>query len=132
MATTVPDNFRDLISDGSKAYAHLATTMKDGSPQVTPVWFDFDGDVLRVNSAQGRVKTRNMQVGSKVAVSIMDPANPYRYVQVRGVVKNVTEQGARDHINKLSHKYNGVDYPVYPGEVRVTFRIEPTAVQAMG
>ena len=99
--------------------------MPDGTPQVTPVWFDYTGGVIRVNSAKGRTKTRNMKEGAPVALSIMDPDNPYRYLQVRGKVTRVTEEGAGAHINSLAKKYLGQDkYPwSRPGEVRVTFEI---------
>ncbi len=129
----IPDNFRDLIEQ-KKAFANLATVMPDGSPQVTPVWFDFKGDTLRVNTAKGRVKARNMHEGAPVALAIMDPDNPYRYIQVRGRVLRQTEQGADAHIDSLAKKYLGQDkYPyAKPGEVRLVVEIEPTSVSAVG
>jgi PPOX class probable F420-dependent enzyme len=101
---------------------------------VTPVWFDYANGVIRVNSAKGRTKTRNMKEGAAVALSIMDPDNAYRYLQVRGKVTRVTEQGADAHIDSLAKKYLDKDkYPfARPGEVRVTFEIAPEAVQVMG
>jgi PPOX class probable F420-dependent enzyme len=130
---TIPDAYLDLFGQ-KKAFANLATVMPDGTPQVTPVWFDYDGTAIRLNSAKGRTKTRNMQQGASVALSIMDPDNPYRYVQVRGKVTRATEDGATAHIDSLAKKYIGQDkYPwSRPGEVRVTFEITPTAVQTMG
>ena len=130
---TIPNEYLDLVQQ-KKAFAELATLMPDGSPQVTPVWFDYTGGVIRVNSAKGRTKTRNMKQGAPVALSIMDPDNPYRYLQVRGKVTRVTEEGASAHINSLAKKYLGQDkYPwSRPGEVRVTFEITPSAVQTMG
>src|SRR5262245_12456021 len=92
---TIPDAYLDLLRQ-KKAFAHLATVMSDGSPQVTPVWFDYTGSVIRVNSAKGRTKTRNMTQGARVALSILDPDDAYRYVQVRGTVTLVTEEGAGD------------------------------------
>jgi len=129
----IPDNFLDLFQT-KKAFAHLATVMPDGTPQVTPVWFDYGNGVLRVNTAQGRVKARNMTEGAGVALSIMDPDNPYRYIQVRGRVRRAIEQGADAHIDSLAKKYLDKDkYPWRrPGETRVTVEIEPTSVQAMG
>jgi PPOX class probable F420-dependent enzyme len=114
-----------------KAFAHLATIMPDGTPQVTPVWFDYTNGRIRVNSAKGRVKVRNMQEGAPVALSILDPDDPYRYIQIRGRVKRVTEEGAAAHIDSLAKKYLGKDkYPwATPGQVRITFEIEPTAAQ---
>jgi PPOX class probable F420-dependent enzyme len=129
----IPDKFLDLLT-GKKAFASLATIMPDGTPQVTPVWFDYEGGVIRVNTAKGRVKARNMKEGSPVALSIMDPDNPYRYLQVRGRVRRVAEAGADRHIDSLAKKYLGKDkYPFdQPGEVRVMYEIEPHAAHAMG
>jgi PPOX class probable F420-dependent enzyme len=128
----IPDKFLDLLTQ-KKAFAFLTTLMPDGSPQVTPVWFDYTNGKLRMNSARGRVKTHNMKEGAKVAVAIPDPDNPYRYIQIRGRVARVTEHGAVAHIDSLAKKYLGKDkYPfAQPGEVRVTFEIEPAAVQTM-
>src|SRR5438309_6369197 len=131
--TAIPEKYLDLLKQ-KKAFANLATVMPDGSPQVTPVWFDYTGDAIRVNTARGRVKARNMKEGAPVALSIMDPDNPYRYIQVRGRVRRVTENGADAHIDSLAKKYIDQDkYPWRrPGETRVTYEIEPTAVQTMG
>jgi PPOX class probable F420-dependent enzyme len=129
----IPDKFQDLLTD-KKAFAALATIMPDGSPQVTPVWFDYSGGMIRVNTAKGRVKARNLKEGAAVALSIMDPDNPYRYIQIRGRVKRLTEQGAGEHIDALAKKYLGKDkYPfAQPGEVRIMYEIEPGAANAMG
>jgi PPOX class probable F420-dependent enzyme len=129
----IPAAFQDLMAN-PKAFANLATVNPDGAPQVTPVWFDFAGGKLRVNSAKGRVKTRNMKEGAKVALSILDPDNAYRYIQVRGTVSRATEQGGDAHIDALAKKYLGKDsYPFRrPGEVRVIFEIEPTGIDTMG
>jgi PPOX class probable F420-dependent enzyme len=126
------EDYIDLLTE-KKAFAHLATRMPDGSPQVTPVWIDYrDGHVL-VNTAKGRVKARNMDVGTAVALSIADPDNPYRYVQIRGVVSGIRDEGADAHIDFLAKKYLGQDhYPfARPGEERVIYEIEPRAVQGM-
>src|ERR1700741_1886732 len=100
------DNYLDLLQQ-KKAFADLATIMPDGSPQVTPVWFDYAGGAVRVNTAKGRVKARNLHEGSQVAVAIMDPDNPYRYIQIRGRVRRATEEGASAHIDSLAKKYLG-------------------------
>jgi PPOX class probable F420-dependent enzyme len=128
----IPDAFLDLLQQ-KKTFANLATVMPDGSPQVTPVWFDYNGGKIRVNTAKGRVKARNMKEGSPVALAIMDPDNAYRYVQIRGRVTKMSEQGADAHIDSLAKKYLGQDkYPYrQPGEVRVMYEIEPSAVQVM-
>jgi len=129
----IPQNYLDLLQQ-KKAFASLATVMPDGSPQVTPVWFDYKDGAIRVNTAKGRVKARNMKEGAAVALSIMDPDEPYRYVQVRGKVKRVTESGADDHIDSLAKKYLGKEkYPwKRPGETLVFYEIEPAAAQGMG
>ncbi|MDE3096395.1 MAG: PPOX class F420-dependent oxidoreductase [Chloroflexota bacterium] len=107
--------------------------MKDGSPQVTPVWVDLDGDQILVNSEQKRVKTRNMRRDPRVALSVQEPGNPYRYLEVRGRVTEITADGAAAHIDKLAKKYLGQDrYPFnQPGDVRVIIRITPEAVSGM-
>ncbi len=131
---TIPGQFLDLVSGAKKAFASIATVMPDGTPQVTPVWFDYAGGRIRVNTAKGRVKARNMKEGAKVALAIMDPDNPYRYLQVRATVAGVTEAGADLHIDSLAKKYLGQDrYPFrQPGEVRMICELEPFSVQAMG
>jgi len=131
--TTIPDKFLDLLQQ-KKAFADLATVMPDGSPQVTPVWFDYRDGVIRVNTAKGRVKARNMKPGAPVALAIMDPDNPYRYIQIRGRVKREVEQGADAHIDSLAKKYLGKDkYPwAQAGQVRVIYEIEPKSASTMG
>jgi PPOX class probable F420-dependent enzyme len=128
----IPQQYLDLVTN-KKAFAHLATLMNDGTPQVTPVWLDFTDGVIRVNTARGRVKDRNLKVGAPVALSIADPDNPYRYVQVRGKVTKETEQGADAHIDSLAKKYMGVDsYPYRnAAEKRVIYYIEPLTAQGM-
>ena len=131
--TAIPEKYLDLLKQ-KKAFASLATVMPDGSPQVTPVWFDYTGDLIRVNTAKGRVKARNMKEGAAVALSILDPDNPYRYLQVRGRVRKVVEAGASAHIDSLAKKYLDKDkYPfTQPGEVRAIYEIEPRRVSGMG
>jgi PPOX class probable F420-dependent enzyme len=132
MAENIPAQYADLLE--KPAFGNLGTIMKDGSPQVTPVWVDYDGKYVRFNSALGRVKDKNVRRDPRVSVSLQDPANPYRYLEIRGRVVEITQNGADDHINKLSQKYLGK--PVYPfrkpGEVRVLYKIEPQKVSSMG
>jgi len=132
MATNIPESFKDLFE--KKAFAHLATLMKDGSPQVTPVWCDFDGALVWVNSAKGRVKDKNMRRDERVALAIQDPDNAYRYMEIRGEVAEITEDGADAHIDRLAKKYLGKDrYPYRaPGELRVIYKIRPTKVSTSG
>ena len=136
MATTatntgIPIEWRDILD--KVAFAHLATLMPDGSPQVNPVWFEFDGRHVLVNSAKGRQKDRNVRRDPRVALSIQDPDDPYRFVQLRGRVVEITENGADAHIDRLAHRYLGVDrYPNRaPGEVRVLYRIQPERASGM-
>jgi PPOX class probable F420-dependent enzyme len=124
----IPETFSDLFQ--KKAFAQLATLMSDGSPQVTPVWCEFDGKHVVINSAKGRTKDVNMRRNPIVAVSIQDPDNPYRHLSLKGKVVEITEKGADAHIDKLSKKYIGKDvYPNRrPGEVRVIYRILPEKI----
>jgi PPOX class probable F420-dependent enzyme len=129
----IPDAYLDLL-DKKVTFANLATVLKDGSPQVTPIWFDHTGGKIRINTARGRVKARTLKEGARVALAINDPENPYRYIQIRGRVISATESGADEHIDSLAKKYLGKDkYPFrQPGEVRVKYEIEPTSAQAQG
>ena len=113
-----------------KNLAHFVTLMKDGSPQVTPVWVHCDDEYIIVNTAEGRQKPLNLRRDPRVALSIADSEDPYKYIQIRGRVAEVTTEGAYDVINMLSHKYRGPaeDYPTRPGEVRVTVKIVPEHV----
>ena len=106
--------------------------MSDGTPQVTPIWFNTDGDHILINSAAGRIKDRNMRSRPNVALCIADPDNPYRYLQLRGRVVEITTAGADEHIDALAFKYRGVEkYPNRkPGEQRVTYKILPTKIDA--
>ncbi len=132
MANAIPEKYLDLFE--KKAFASLATVMPDGRPQVTPVWCDFDGTDVIVNTAKGRRKDLNMRANPQVSLAIIDPDNPYRYLEVRGSVVEVTEDGADAHINKMAKKYLGVDLYPYrqPGEVRVLFKIKPEHCSSMG
>jgi PPOX class probable F420-dependent enzyme len=132
MAATIPQQYLDLFD--KKAFAHLATLMADGRPQVTPVWCDFDGTSVRINSAKGRVKDRNMRRDPRVTLAIQDPDNPYRYLEIRGHVVEITEAGADAHIDSLAKKYLGVDkYPSRrEGEIRVMYKIQPDHTSTMG
>jgi PPOX class probable F420-dependent enzyme len=126
-----PPNYLDLTE--KKAFASIATIMDDGTPQVTPVWFDYTGGLVRVNTATGRVKAKNLKEGAAVALSILDPDNPYRYVQVRGHVSRTTREGADAHIDSLSHRYMGKDYPFRKeGEDRILVEITVDHASASG
>ncbi|MCS6772618.1 MAG: PPOX class F420-dependent oxidoreductase [Thermoflexales bacterium] len=120
---SIPEAYLDLFA--KRSFAHLATVMPDGSPQVTPIWVDYDGQHVLVNTARGRIKDRNMRPGVWVALAIMDADNPYRYLQVRGPVVEESEEGAAEHIQRLAHKYTGKPFTLRPGEVRVIYKIRP-------
>ena len=132
MAAKIPSSYLDLFR--KKAFGHLATLMADGSPQVSPVWVDFDGECVVVNSVRHRLKVRNVRRDSHVALSVQDPENPYRYVEVRGRVVAIAEKSATEHIDALARRYLGIDrYPHrQPSDVRVVLRIQPDRVVTMG
>jgi PPOX class probable F420-dependent enzyme len=121
-----------LLREPSICY--LATSMADGSPQVTQTWVDTDGEHVLINSVQTHVKTRNIERDPRVAVVVSPRDNPSRYFQVRGRVREVTTEGAVDHIEALAQKYLGKPYPWYGGreQVRVLFVIEPESISSMG
>ena len=125
----IPERLIDLLSPEKKAFASLALTLADGSPQVTPIWFGWDGTHIILNTARGRVKDKVMRRGGKVALLIVDPNDPYRYLQIRGRVVDEIEEGAFDVICDLNLKYRGDrNYPKNPGEVRVTYKVLPERV----
>jgi PPOX class probable F420-dependent enzyme len=131
MRSVIPDSYKDLFE--RRSFAHLATLMPDGRPQVTPVWCEYDGRHVVFNTSIGRQKDRNLVRDGRVALSILDPDNPARYIEVRGRVAERTETGADAHIDRLSQKYLGTPYPYrQPGERRVIYRIEPESITSMG
>jgi PPOX class probable F420-dependent enzyme len=125
MSNAIPASHLDLFK--KKAFANLVTLMPDGGPQVTPVWVDYDGKNVVINTAQGRQKDLNLQRDGRVAMSILDPDNPYRYLEVRGKIIERTTDGADKHIDAMALKYLGKDkYPfAKPGEVRVIYKLKP-------
>jgi PPOX class probable F420-dependent enzyme len=124
----IPDNAKHLFE--GQTFAHVATLMPDGAPQVSPVWIDLDGDLIVFNTAEGRLKPENARRDPRIAVSIANPENPYESILVRGRVAEVTQEGADEHIDALAKRYMGVDeYPLRePGEQRVIVKIEPEKV----
>src|SRR2546426_11032877 len=129
---TIPGSHADLLK--KRAFANLATTNPDGRPQVTPVWVDFDGTHVLVNTARGRVKHRNLERNPRVALSISDPENPYRYLGIQGRVTQMIDAGADAHIDRMAKKYLGKDkYPFRtPGEARILLKITPDKVHTVG
>jgi PPOX class probable F420-dependent enzyme len=132
MADVIPKQYLDLFD--KKAFGNLGTTMQDGSPQVTPVWVDYDGKHVRFNSALGRVKDKNVRRDPRVSIALLDPENPYRYLEIRGRVVEITQEGADSHIDALAKKYLGKDkYPFRKAdEIRVTYKVAPEKVSSMG
>src|SRR5574342_346011 len=129
----IPEKFADLFTREKKAFAFLALVKRDGTPQVTPVWFDYDSTHIIINTARGRVKDKILKRHPNVALAIQDPANAYRYIQVRGKVVDETEVGGYEQICDLNLKYHGErNYPKRPGEVRVTYKILPEKINVMG
>jgi PPOX class probable F420-dependent enzyme len=127
----LPEDVKKLL--GKKAFAHLATVMPDGGPQVSPVWVDIDGDTILINSAQGRLKDKNMAADHRAALSVIDPDNPYHSISIRGHVAEITQEGARTHIDRMAKKYLGKDkYPGGPDEVRVLYKINADKIATMG
>lgn len=132
MAVPIPDAFRDLLDD--PVVVALVTVMQDGQPQATPVWVDYDGTYARINTARGRQKDKNMRKNSKVTILAIDPKNPQRWMEIRGRIAEETEDGALEHINALSEKYDGepdfyANNPSMRGkQQRVTYKIEPLRV----
>lgn len=126
--SVIPDDFVDLLNE-KKAFAHVATKNEDGSLQSTPVWIEYDGEYVVFNTNRSRRKTTNLSERPETAISIHDPDNPYRYLEVRGTVERIEEENADEHIDKLSRRYIGEDYPYrQPGEVRVKVYVRPEEI----
>ncbi len=125
---TIPDEFHDLFE--KRTFAHVATMLPTGAPHVTPVWVDYDADADRilVNTERGRQKDRNVRENPHVGVSMLDPDDPYRYLSVVGEVDEITTDGAREHIDELSHRYTGEDYQNEIQTERVLLKIRPDRV----
>jgi PPOX class probable F420-dependent enzyme len=128
---TLAPEVREFLA--TRCYVHLATLMADGSPQVSPVWAETDGDLIVVNSAAGRVKDRNIKRDARVALSATHPDDPFKALMIRGRVVKVTEEGAEDGIDRLARKYIGGERYEWrrPGEVRVAYYIQPETVKTL-
>jgi PPOX class probable F420-dependent enzyme len=120
-----PAEFNDLLYGDKRPLLYLATVMADGSPQVTPVWFDTDADDILINTNEGRVKDRNMKARSRVHMVIQDPDEQERYLGMHGEVVEYTREGADEHINKLSLKYKSKPWTYREGQRRIIYRIKP-------
>jgi PPOX class probable F420-dependent enzyme len=126
---TIPESHQDLLKDETRAHAYLATVMSDGTPQLTPLWFNVEGEHILINSAKGRIKDKNMRARPNIAILITDPKNPfYRFLQIRGRVVEITEKDAASHISALSLKYDEKPWTVQAGQTRVVYKILPEKV----
>lgn len=133
MASVIPDSHKDLLSPEKKAFAHLSMVTKDGEPRVWPMWFDYDGEHVIINTARGRVKDKIMKRHPTIAIAVQDVEKPYRYIQVVGKIVDETEEGAYDSICDLAFKYGGKrEYPKRPGEQRVIYKMKPERANTMG
>ena len=130
--TTIPEGYRDILE--GKSFAHVATIGPKGEPQNNPVWFDWDGQHLKFSQTTKRQKYRNLKREPRVAISIVDPANPYRYIEIRGRVVRVDEDPNFAFIDKMAKKYIGQEkYPWHqPGDERVVVVVEPEHTTQMG
>jgi PPOX class probable F420-dependent enzyme len=128
----LPEDLIALLRQPSPCY--LATTMPDGSPQLTQTWVDTDGEHVLINTVDGFQKIKNVARDPRVAVNVSDPANPFRYYGIRGEVIDVTAEGGVEHIESLAQRYLGGPYPWYGGrdQVRVILTIRADKIHAMG
>lgn len=131
MTAKISEGVRKLLE--APNFANLATLMPDGSPQLTPVWVDFDGTHVLVNTAEARQKPRNVRRDPRVSISVFNQENPYSYAEVRGRVVEITAEGAEEHIDRMAKKYMGRDtYPYRgPGERRIILKIAPERIFTM-
>jgi PPOX class probable F420-dependent enzyme len=114
------------LIDG-KNFASVATLMQDGSPQVAPLWIDRDGDIIILNTTRSRQRTKNLRRDGRVAITVFDHDNPYSNVSIRGKTVEITEEGAEEHIDKMSMKYLGKSYPYAdrtPKDPRILIMVE--------
>jgi PPOX class probable F420-dependent enzyme len=128
----IPEGYRDLLE--TTALIHVATLGPNGEPQNNPVWFDWDGEHIKFSQTKTRQKYKNVGRDPRIAVSIVDPENPYRYLEVRGEVTEIEEDPNLDFINAMAKKYLGMDeYPYHqPGDERVIFYLKPEHTTQMG
>ncbi len=128
----IPGSHADILE--KKAFASVATIGPSGEPQNNPVWFGWDGSLIRFSQTRTRQKYRNMRADRRVSLSILDPDDPYRYLEIRGDVVDVEDDPDLTFINSMAHKYLGLDrYPWHqPGDERVVIVVEPTHTTTMG
>lgn len=126
----IPDDLVDILE--ANGFAHVATIGPDGEPQTNPVWYDWDGETIAISQTPDKQKYVNLQRDNRVAVSILDPDNPYRYLEVRGTVTSIEPDEDYAFIHGLANSYMGQDYPyLQEGEERVILRITPEHTTSM-
>ena len=128
MAVDIPAKLADLLTPEKRAFANLALVLQDGTPQVSPVWFDYQDGLFVINTARGRIKDKALHRSRYAALCILDPHDSNRYLLVRGPVVEETEAGAWEQIDALSDKYDGKPFTRRAGQVRVTYRIKPVHI----
>lgn len=131
-SSVIPEKYADILD--SKSLAHIATIGPNGAPQNNPVWFDWDGSQVKFSQTKTRQKYKNLQRDSRISLSIVDPENPYRYLELRGQVSKVEEDPENEFINAMAKKYLDKDiYPFHqPGDERVVLYVEPKHATHMG
>ncbi|HRN49712.1 MAG TPA: PPOX class F420-dependent oxidoreductase [Anaerolineales bacterium] len=127
MLNTLPEAYRHLLADETKAFAWIATVDANNAPQLTAVWFNTDGEHILFGTSDKTAKFRNLSSNPNIAVAIVAPQNPYQYIQVRGQVE-ITKEGALEHIHALSRKYTGQDFNVPEGQVRMLYKLKPEQI----
>ncbi|MCW5887136.1 MAG: PPOX class F420-dependent oxidoreductase [Anaerolineales bacterium] len=127
MLNTLPEAYRHLLADETKAFAWIATVDANNAPQLTAVWFNTDGEHILFGTSDKTAKFRNLSSNPQIAVAIVAPENPYQYIQVRGRVE-ITKDGAAEHLHALSRKYTGQDFNIPEGQVRVLYKLKPEQV----
>ena len=128
MLSQVPDDLKYLLADDTRAYAFLSTIMADGSPQVTPIWFNVEEGKIVINSAKGRTKDKNLRRNPKMAMVIMDLDKPLEYIQIRGEIIDISEEGAREHISTMGQKYQGKNWDPPKDQIRVKYIVRPISI----
>ena len=134
MSMTIPDSHADLLDWDTRSFAHVATIGPDGEPQNNPVWFDWDGTHLKFSQTTTRQKYHNLHREKRTAISILDPENPYRYLEIRGELDGMDPDPDLDFIDRMASKYLAKErYPWHQeGDERVIVKIRPVHYTSMG
>ena len=130
----IPESHADLVSWDTRSFAHVASIGPKGEPQSSPVWFEWDGTHIKFSLTTGRQKYRNLQRDKRISLSILDPEDPYRYIEIRGELDGIDPDPDIAFISRMAKKYRGLDvYPWHqPGDERVVMKIQPVETSGMG